>query len=68
MTRQLVEPASPCVSICALDTHDICIGCLRTGQEIANWGAMSASEKVSVLRKVAQRETASAFSSSIRVS
>lgn len=32
--------ASPCVSICALDGDDICIGCFRTGREISYWGRL----------------------------
>ena len=29
--------ASPCVSICALDNDDICLGCQRTVKEITDW-------------------------------
>lgn len=47
---------SPCVSVCALDEHDICIACQRSGQEISRWGAMSNSEKRAVMHKVARRE------------
>lgn len=60
------EPASPCVSVCALDASDLCIGCLRSGNEIAKWGEMSASQKLSVLKKVAQREAASANTLNVR--
>lgn len=51
---------SPCVSICALDGDDLCIGCYRTGTEISQWGAMSDDERRVVLKKVAQREQAAA--------
>lgn len=47
---------SPCVQICALDERDICIGCLRTGDEILRWTQMSNEERREVLRKVAVRE------------
>ncbi|MDV2080060.1 DUF1289 domain-containing protein [Marinobacter xestospongiae] len=50
--------ASPCVSICALDEQDVCIGCHRTGDEILRWTQMSNDEKREVLVKVAQREQA----------
>lgn len=50
---------SPCVSICALDENDICVGCFRSGLEIAAWGGMSNDEKRQVLVKVAEREEAS---------
>lgn len=62
------EPASPCVSICALDENDVCVGCLRSGDEISRWGSMSAGEKISTLEKVAQREATSSFLTSVRIS
>lgn len=49
---------SPCVSICALDEQDLCVGCYRTGEEISRWGSYSDDEKRDVLRKVAEREQA----------
>ncbi|KRW82822.1 MULTISPECIES: DUF1289 domain-containing protein [Marinobacter] len=47
---------SPCVSICALDQNDTCIGCQRTGDEILRWTMMTDEERREVLRKVAERE------------
>ncbi|MBK1852343.1 MULTISPECIES: DUF1289 domain-containing protein [unclassified Marinobacter] len=47
---------SPCVSICALDERDICIGCQRTGDEILRWSSMTNCERKAVLLKVAERE------------
>jgi len=49
---------SPCVSICALDDHDICIGCQRTAAEITRWGRMSNGERREVLRLCAERTRA----------
>ncbi|MCA6065308.1 DUF1289 domain-containing protein [Thalassolituus marinus] len=49
---------SPCVSICALDDNDVCVGCYRTGQEISSWGRFSDDERREVLKKVAEREQA----------
>ena len=46
---------SPCVSICALDDRDICIGCFRSGREISDWGKLSDDEKRAVLRRCAER-------------
>lgn len=48
--------SSPCVSICALDERDICIGCHRTGDEILRWTQMSNDERRQVLVEVVQRE------------
>jgi predicted Fe-S protein YdhL (DUF1289 family) len=39
------RPASPCVKVCALDSQGYCTGCLRTGDEIARWTAMSPAEQ-----------------------
>jgi uncharacterized protein len=48
---------SPCVSICALDDNDTCIGCHRTGDEIMRWSQMSNEERREVLEKVSERES-----------
>ena len=47
---------SPCVSVCALDENDVCIGCHRTGDEILRWTAMTNDERRQVLEYVAHRE------------
>lgn len=47
---------SPCVSICALDENDVCIGCHRTCDEIMRWMQMSSDERRDVLQLVAKRE------------
>lgn len=47
--------SSPCVSVCALDDDDICIGCLRSGQEISQWGYLDNSGKREILNKIEQR-------------
>lgn len=51
--------ASPCVSICALDIDDICMGCFRTGQEISYWGKMTNAERQEVLQRCKEREKGS---------
>lgn len=47
---------SPCVSVCALDENDLCIGCHRTGDEILRWTRMTNEERREVLQEVAKRE------------
>ncbi|WP_166260277.1 DUF1289 domain-containing protein [Marinobacter salicampi] len=47
---------SPCVSVCALDENDVCIGCQRTGDEITAWSGLTNEERLEVLKKVAERE------------
>ena len=51
--------ASPCVEICALDEHDICIGCQRSAAEITRWGRMDNDERRAVLQRCRQRAEAS---------
>ncbi|MDX1589501.1 MAG: DUF1289 domain-containing protein [Oleiphilaceae bacterium] len=60
MTESASSPgqalASPCISVCALDENDLCIGCQRSVEEITRWSSMSAAEKRQVLVRVAERE------------
>jgi uncharacterized protein len=58
-TEQENTVESPCVSICALDENDVCIGCHRTGLEITHWQSMSNEEKANVMDKVREREAGS---------
>ncbi len=52
-TQEVVP--SPCVSICALDENDICIGCFRSGWEISQWGRLDNEGKREVLLNVKAR-------------
>ena len=49
---------SPCVSICALDENNVCLGCYRTGQEITDWGSMTNDQRREVMQLVSERERA----------
>jgi predicted Fe-S protein YdhL (DUF1289 family) len=49
------EVKSPCISVCALDSNDICVGCFRSALEITDWLVMSEERKSEVLRLCAQR-------------
>ena len=54
------DPAqSPCVSVCALDSDGICLGCYRTGDEITDWFMADDERKREILKDAAlRRETA----------
>jgi len=52
------EVPSPCIAACELGTDTLCRGCLRTVGEIANWGAMDASERKRVLASLGRRRAA----------
>jgi uncharacterized protein len=51
----VTPPASPCTKVCALDGDGFCLGCLRTGDEIARWREMSAEEQWQLLELLAER-------------
>jgi uncharacterized protein len=43
-------PSTPCVKICVLDpVSGLCIGCGRTGEEIAAWSALSEPERLAIM-------------------
>lgn len=47
---------SPCVNVCQMSReHRLCIGCLRTLDEIARWSVMEDEERIRVLGTVAER-------------
>lgn len=46
---------SPCVSVCALDAEDICVGCYRSGAEITLWTSLDNAAKREVIRRAAER-------------
>lgn len=47
---------SPCISICQMNLKtELCTGCHRTIDEIANWSALSDADKLLVLEQIDQR-------------
>jgi uncharacterized protein len=47
---------SPCAKVCTLEpVSGLCLGCGRTLQEIANWSAFTASERVGVMMELPAR-------------
>jgi uncharacterized protein len=55
LTEAQERPPSPCINVCSLDANGYCVGCLRTGNEIARWMAMSAAEQWQLLAQLAER-------------
>ncbi|GAB4383761.1 DUF1289 domain-containing protein [Albidovulum sp.] len=50
------EIDSPCVKICTIHpTERICIGCLRSVEEIAGWGRMTPEERRAIMAELPQR-------------
>ena len=52
------DPASPCISVCALNEDDVCIGCYRSADEIADWLLADADGKRAILARCAERRDA----------
>ena len=47
---------SPCINICRMDERTgLCVGCLRTIDEIAAWSRMSEDERRQTLASIALR-------------
>ena len=47
---------SPCISVCRMDSAgELCLGCLRTLDEVAAWGRMGDADKRGVWALIARR-------------
>lgn len=52
------KTSSPCNGVCILDEDTgLCVGCLRTSDEIAGWEEFSDAERVEVMERISERET-----------
>ena len=50
------EVPSPCISVCVMDaTNGVCIGCLRTLDEIAAWSVLDDNARRAVWSALAER-------------
>lgn len=48
--------ATPCIKVCVLDPQSgLCIGCLRSGDEIAGWLAMGPQARAAVMADLPAR-------------
>lgn len=49
-------PLSPCTDVCHIEeVSGLCLGCLRTLDEIASWAQASEAEQIAILAAVARR-------------
>jgi predicted Fe-S protein YdhL (DUF1289 family) len=56
---------SPCTSVCAIDAvTGLCVGCLRTLDEIARWGMLDDEAKRAVWAELAVRRAGAAAGAS----
>lgn len=48
--------ASPCLKICQIDPFsDLCLGCMRTRDEISRWTAMTDDQHLAVIAACKKR-------------
>ena len=43
---------SPCLGICEVGMDGLCVGCLRTLDEISRWASMGDTERARIMREV----------------
>ncbi len=49
------EVKSPCMRVCQYDSKDVCFGCRRTKEEIANWSNYTNEEKEEIIKNTSKR-------------
>jgi len=49
---------SPCIGICQLGDDGLCVGCLRSADEIGRWLAMGAAERQHIMQIVLPKREA----------
>jgi predicted Fe-S protein YdhL (DUF1289 family) len=50
-----MKEKSPCINICRYNDFGLCVGCLRTKEEISNWSYYSDEEKRKVKEEIIKR-------------
>ena len=51
-----LKKISPCIGVCELDLEsDLCVGCLRTSQEIAIWSQIDNIKAMQIMEETKNR-------------
>ena len=51
-----IKIISPCIGVCKLDIDsNICVGCLRTADEIANWPQLDNEKAMQIMGQIKHR-------------
>ena len=51
-----LKKISPCIGVCELDLEsDLCVGCLRTSQEIAIWSQIDNTKAIQIMEETKNR-------------
>ncbi len=54
--------ASPCISVCVMDAGSgVCVGCMRTLDEIAAWGELADLQKRAIWKRLPARRAEAAL-------
>jgi len=56
MEKANEETASPCIRSCCLDSHDVCLGCYRTLNEILTWVKSPEQDKQLIIANCESRK------------
>ena len=48
----MVLPLTPCIGVCRLDTRGFCVGCQRSGAEIAAWRTLPDDERLRYMEEI----------------
>jgi Predicted Fe-S protein len=48
----LLVPLTPCIGVCRLDARGYCVGCQRSGEEIARWRGMDDAERLHYMDEI----------------
>ena len=48
----LQYPDTPCIAVCSTTFDDVCRGCGRTVDEVAQWVFMTNQEKIEVWKRI----------------
>ncbi|NOS89615.1 MAG: DUF1289 domain-containing protein [Methylococcaceae bacterium] len=57
MAAPITTP-TPCIRQCTLDSHDVCIGCFRTLQEITCWSSADEQTRQQIVQNTKRRKQA----------
>ena len=56
IVSQVEQPViSPCVGVCELNSDEICLGCGRSLQDVADWSAADEATRAQIVRQARQR-------------
>jgi len=54
--NKYLKKFSPCIGVCELDLEsDLCVGCLRTSQEIAIWSQIDNAKAMQIMEETKNR-------------